>query len=81
MEGHTETVKLLLADKRVDPRDNLAIQVASIEGNTETVKLLLADDRVDPTANDNLAIRWASKFGHTEIVKLLEQAIKERSND
>jgi ankyrin repeat protein len=40
--GHTEVVKLLLADKRVDPssKNNFAIQFASRFGHTEIVKLL-----------------------------------------
>jgi len=83
VSGNTETVKLLIADERVNPAawDNEAIRLASWYGNTKIVKLLLADERVDPTANDNYAIRWASENGNTEIVKLLEQSIKERSND
>ncbi|KAI8891890.1 ankyrin repeat-containing domain protein [Globomyces pollinis-pini] len=72
-KGHTETVKLLLADSRVDPsaNSNYPIKWASRNGLTETVKLLLQDSRVDPTVRDNYAIIWASKYGHTETVKLL----------
>ena len=41
--GHTEVVKLLLADPRVDPAagNNWAIRFASENGHTEIVKLLL----------------------------------------
>ncbi len=71
--GHTETLKLLLADSRVDPTvwDNLAIRWASRFGHTERVEVLLTDSRIDPTVKDNHAIRLASRFGHTETLKLL----------
>jgi hypothetical protein len=47
-KGHTDVVKLLLADSRVDPTadDNYAIKKASEKGHTDVVKLLLADPRV-----------------------------------
>jgi hypothetical protein len=45
--GHTEAVRLLLADKRVDPSDRLSIRFASDKGHAGVVKLLLADQRVD----------------------------------
>jgi len=79
-EGNVEAVKLLLADKRVDPgaAKNWAIGWASSYGDTEIVKLLLTDDRVDPTNGDNYAIRLASRKGYLDIVKLLEQVVKER---
>ena len=72
-QGHTEVVKLLLADPRVDPAtwDNFAIIYASEYGHTDVIKLLLADPRVDPATDNNLPFRRASKNGHTEIVKLL----------
>jgi len=71
--GHTETVRLLLSDKRVDPsvNHNWAIRCAADNGHTEIVRLLLSDKRVDPTDANNLAIRWAASNGHTEIVKEL----------
>ena len=71
--GHTDAVKLLLADPRVDPAadNNEAIRAASRHGHAEIVKILLDDPRVDPSANNNDAIRVASENGHTEIVKLL----------
>ena len=42
VNGHTETVRLLLADPRVDPSDgnNGAIRAASRNGHTEIVRLL-----------------------------------------
>jgi len=71
--GHTEVVRLLLANPDVDPaaKVNYAIRMASINGHTEVVRLLLADPRVDPAAVDNYAIRNASDKGHTEVIKLL----------
>ena len=62
-DGHTEVVKLLLADPGVDPsaKDNESIRFASYYGHTEVVKLLLADLRVDPNAKDNESIRGASR--------------------
>jgi ankyrin repeat protein len=46
--GHTEIVKLLLADKRVDPSadDNWAIKRASRNGHIKVVKLLLQHPKV-----------------------------------
>ena len=48
--GHTEVVRLLLADSRVNPaaRDNWPIEVASENGYRKIVRLLLADPRVTP---------------------------------
>jgi ankyrin repeat protein len=75
--GHSEVVKLLLEDKRVDPSacNNEAIRWASKNGHLEVVKLLLQDGRVDPSDQNNSdqysAIHWASQFGHLEVVKLI----------
>ncbi len=73
IKGHTEIVKILLEDPRVDPsdRNNLAIRLASENGHIEIVKLLLKDPRVDPSDYNNYAIIYASTKGHAEIVKLL----------
>ena len=73
MNGHSEIVKLLLANDKVDPsaKNNWAIKSASQNGHLEIVKLLLANDKVDPSADNNYAIRFASKNGHYEIVNLL----------
>jgi len=51
--NYFEIVKLLLADKRVDPstNNNSAISYASKKGHTEIVKLLLNDKRVDPSTS------------------------------
>ena len=70
---HSEVVKLLLANDKVDPSadNNWAIRLASNNGHLEVVKLLLANDKVDPSADNNWAIRLASNNGHLEVVKLL----------
>ena len=67
--GNLEVVKLLLADKRVNPA--AAIKVASRKGNVEIVKLLLEDGRADTSVCYNYAIGIASQEGHVEVVKLL----------
>ncbi len=71
--GHTEIVKLLLDDPRVDPSVlfNEAIMDASANGHTEIVKLLLEDSRVDPSAGNNYSIHMASVFKYSDIVRLL----------
>lgn len=55
--GHTEVVRMLLADARSDPTiaDNVAIRMASHNGHTEVVRLLLADARVNPAVWFNFA--------------------------
>ena len=57
--GHTEIVKMLLGDPRIDPstNNNCAIRKASKYGHIQVVKLLLSDPRVDPSAHYNCAIR------------------------
>lgn len=73
--GLTKYVKILFADKQVDPsaKDNEAIRWAARDGYLEIVKVLLADKRVDPSAKTNSAIRWAAENGHLEVVKILIQ--------
>jgi ankyrin repeat protein len=68
-----QLLKLLLADKRIDPsgNDQYAIRWASQTGQAEIVKLLLTDQRVDPSAGDQYSIRMASYHGYAEVVKLL----------
>jgi ankyrin repeat protein len=53
--GHDSTVKLPLADARVDPSvvNNMgenSLHLSTNMGNVNTVKLLLVDGRVNPTA-------------------------------
>ena len=71
--NHTEVVKILLADLRVNPyaEDNSAIIYASMNGNSEVVKLLLDDGRANPSADNNYAIIIASRYNHPEVVTLL----------
>lgn len=71
--GYLEVVKLLLADKRVDPSSqmNRAIREASSNGHSEVVKLLLTDPRVDPAFKNNEAVRRAFENGHSEVVQVL----------
>jgi hypothetical protein len=63
-KGNTEVVKLLLADKRIDPTkpDNWGhtpFHSACKEGQVEIIKLLLADPRINLMAKD--------KFGQTPL--------------
>jgi len=70
--GYIETVRLLLADSRVDLNPgvyNDAITYACETGHTNIVRLLLADDRVG--SPDDRAIRNASYAGQSEVVRLL----------
>jgi hypothetical protein len=68
--GRVEIVRILLADKRVNPAadNNLAIKAAE---HVEIVRMLLADKRVNPAADNNRAIREASRCGHVDVVSLL----------
>lgn len=71
--GHTEIVRMLLADPRLDPSvsENYAFTRACTHGHTEVVRLLLADSRVDPAVDGNDAIGQACRHGRTEVVRLL----------
>jgi len=71
--GHTNVVKLLLQDKRVDPSANkdYSIRKASKNGHADVVRLLLKDGRVDPSAREDYSIGKASENGHADVVKLL----------
>lgn len=73
--GHSDIVKLLLSDPRVDPTDdnNFSIIMASKNGHREVVKLLLNDNRIIPAKYSNYAIQQACQNGHTDIVQLLWQ--------
>jgi hypothetical protein len=71
--GHTEFVKLLLTDKRIDSSEaeQSPLRQACDKGHIEIVRLLLADQRVNPSAHYQFAIRNACARGHCAIVKLL----------
>ena len=70
--GYDEIVKILLADRRIDPtiEEQRPLVVACTKGHTKVVELLLADSRVDPTINEQYAMDVVCELGHTEIVKL-----------
>ena len=75
-DGHDDVVKLLLADKRVDPSayDNLAIRKSSAYGQYEVVKLLLEDPRVDLAIIDiKNMIAKAESNGYYRVVQVLLQ--------
>lgn len=71
--GHTDIVRLLLTDPRVDPvaNDDQAIRFSASRGHTEVVKILLSQQKVDPTARNYFAVNYAATNGHLEVVKLL----------
>jgi len=70
--GDALTVRLLLADGRIDPTTgNKALRHASTRGHVNVVRLLLADGRIDPTSKSSEALRIASEHGLADIVKLL----------
>ena len=71
--GHTEAVRLLLADPRVDPEEdrNRAVWKAAGCGHIETVRLMLKDDRVFPFDRKNSGFEYAAESGHRDVVKLL----------
>lgn len=63
--GHLDTVKLLLADPRVDPsaRKDYALRMACEYNHLEITKLLLADPRTDPSTTDNISVQIAAQEG------------------
>lgn len=70
--GHTDIVRMLLSDPRVDPscRLNKPIIRACEEGHLEIVRLLIMDHRLFPT-NFSTCLQRASRFGRFEVVKML----------
>jgi hypothetical protein len=75
VDQNIEVVKLLLADKRVDPTvhevDENFIHSAVRTRNTILLKLLLKDGRADPNENESLALRRAVEMKNTKMVELL----------
>lgn len=71
--GHTEIVRVLLKDKRVDPTTRDVVEWAARLGHYDTVKVLLEDPRIDPTADESAALYWAFNNRHWDIYELLEQ--------
>jgi len=71
-KGHTEIVRLLIADPRVDPSvRGLVFYDACGRGRFEIVKMLLEDGRIDPSEPWNHPLRTACLNGQIEIVRLL----------
>eukprot|EP01134_Creolimax_fragrantissima_P001097 CFRG1097T1 len=72
LRGHTDVVRVLLKNGRVDPgeKQNQALYNASFHGHTEVVKLLLESDGVNPMAEGNRAFLFACRKGNTEIIRL-----------
>jgi ankyrin repeat protein len=77
--GHQDTVKFLLKNKIMPPRNPeyraTALPLAALRGHAEITKLLVA------AGFDTSAILWrftalelASKYGHTEVIKVLLDA-------
>ncbi|PRP80944.1 hypothetical protein PROFUN_11273 [Planoprotostelium fungivorum] len=71
--NHTEIVRLLLFDPRVDvsAKKNDLIAMASNADHTEVVRMITSDLRVDPTIRANQAIVRASSADQTELVQLM----------
>lgn len=66
--GHSLTVRLLLADEIVDPREERIVSDTVRYGHTETLRILLKDGRI--MLNSSL-LEIAAENGHTEILRLL----------
>lgn len=74
--GHTEVVRLLLADPTINPghQDSLSLQYACERGHIEIVKLLLQSGKVNKAANNDGPFRVALVNKHINIVKILTNA-------
>lgn len=73
IHGHTEVVRILLADPTIDPgaQESLSLQYACEYGHIEVVKLLLQSGKVEKEANNGSPFRRALQNKHIEIVKFL----------
>ena len=75
--NNVESLKILLADMRVDPSNpkyrnsDDGFILACRHNNLETVKILLPDDRIDPSSNMNSALTSAISNGYVELSKIL----------
>ncbi|KAJ3028365.1 UNVERIFIED_CONTAM: hypothetical protein HDU68_001831 [Siphonaria sp. JEL0065] len=76
LHGHTEAVRLILSDSRVDPSTCLKNLVRAVLSNTsakgggcnmEMAKLLLQHKKADRKA----AFREAARFGHVQVLQFL----------
>jgi ankyrin repeat protein len=70
INDRVDNVRLLLADKRVDPSadHNRAVRCAR---SADVVELLLRDERVDPCVDENALLRRALQDADIELVRLL----------
>lgn len=82
LEGHAGIVKLLIADKRVDPMrvypnspdyevSDSFLTMAARRGHLAVVLVLLEDGRIDPADNDSECLHAASDCDHPEVVRVL----------
>lgn len=72
--GHGDIVRILLADKRVDPRSrcDAALLRACDKGHASVVRALLDDGRVDPSwGGTNKPLICACEGGHVGVVQQL----------
>jgi ankyrin repeat protein len=71
--GHTDIVRMLLADPRVQKvsLDGFALVNASGLGHTEIVKLLLKEGRIDPNTYSGDPLKRACLYGQTDVVRVL----------
>jgi hypothetical protein len=71
--GHTEVVRVLLADGRADPawQRGRALLYAVFQGPLDTVRLLLADARVDPRMDGSIPLCAAAKCLRYDVVQRL----------
>lgn len=80
--GHTDIVKLLLADGRSDPCtvhvDSYCLKYACANSHTEVVKLLFSDGRADPLVRDNKCLNISQKYDHTEEISLLLEDLNQK---
>ncbi|KAJ3140858.1 hypothetical protein HK100_008733 [Physocladia obscura] len=74
VEGHLDTVKLLLQDKRVDPaaRKSSALVDACSLNHVNIAELLIHDGRCDPTVQSNYAlVKFAKIAGRSDVLRKL----------
>lgn len=71
--GHTEIMRMLLRDPRIDLKDNhsFALQVACERGHLAIAELLAQDDRTYSGIVVTGLLGIAAKKGHVDIVKLI----------
>jgi len=70
--GYADTVRMFLADIRIDPAysNNSCMRYAYMKGHTEVVRILLEDERVDPIACRNDVIGLC-RNGYADILRIL----------